>query len=482
MSLSTDSTTTTTVMAIQTAHPQSQSQHVHKRRSSKDSDEELLATATSTSQKPPSPHISPRTRMLSVPNGNFQHARSINVADSQSHGPSRPILQRPPGLGTPSPVRTSFLTAPPPNGIQNNGHSRARSISTFGYIPHSPSPLSASFPINHNAPLFDSSSRSKIIPPRMQASFSAPQIEGSTTGNGIVEPLKQQISQTSHRSHNRIHSRNLSIFFPRPGSLPTSSISELEDGTQELSIPVYEESDWSTESRKRLATNATAEHTKKPLTPLGQGFKFGSKPPPSALSTEFNTTQNDRLHSTTPPLTVTRTRRGHHHKHSLSHSFFSFLEPGSTSITSNSSGTSPDNDTNESELHTQPIPVPVSSWETGKAPLISHDNGNGYGSLADDSLPLVVYPTLAQALSITNLSLGATLWVRGQQVGSLACTGLGYWVVFDAIGLALRSKFRFGLGSIVSGTAKENNLLVVNDKDREMIRRPYGYVLFFHAV
>ena len=70
--------------------------------------------------------------------------------------------------------------------------------------------------------------------------------------------------------------------------------------------------------------------------------------------------------------------------------------------------------------------------------------------------------------------------MRGQQAGSLACTDLGYWVVFDSIGLALNCDFDFGLVSIASrlgrrGTVNQNNLLV-NNRDREAIRRPYGYV------
>ncbi|OBZ78830.1 hypothetical protein A0H81_00365 [Grifola frondosa] len=70
-------------------------------------------------------------------------------------------------------------------------------------------------------------------------------------------------------------------------------------------------------------------------------------------------------------------RRRHHHKHSLSYNFFSFLELR--------------------DLHT---PVPLSPW----APISSFSHRR--------------------------------LWVAGEQVGSLACTGLGYWV-FDVFGVAL---------------------------------------------
>ena len=44
----------------------------------------------------------------------------------------------------------------------------------------------------------------------------------------------------------------------------------------------------------------------------------------------------------------------------------------------------------------------------------------------------------ARAVAAGQFVLGASLWVSGQQIGSLACTGLGYWVVFDAFGVGLR--------------------------------------------
>jgi len=46
-------------------------------------------------------------------------------------------------------------------------------------------------------------------------------------------------------------------------------------------------------------------------------------------------------------------------------------------------------------------------------------------------------PINAITASLGQFTLGAWLWVTGQGVGSLACTGLGYWVVFDAIGVAV---------------------------------------------
>ena len=321
MSLSTDSTTTTTIMAGPGIH------------TSRDSDDERLAAAASTCQNSSPSHIPQRPRMISAPSGYSQHTRS---ASGSNNVLPRPTLQRPPGLPLLSPVRTSLHMAPPQkNGVQINGHSRARSVSAFSYNPLAPSPLSTSFQVNSNGPPITSSLGSKTLTPRIHTSYSAPEIEGSSSGDVNAEPLKRQTPEPSRRSHNRIHSRNLSIFFPRPGSLPTSTISELEDGTQEVSIPdpstVDGESGRTDESRGGFSGHSRTPHMRKPLTPLGQGFTFGSKPPSSVSATEYPSTNASPLGHPRPissPETVTRTRRGHHHKHSLSHNFFSFLEPG----------------------------------------------------------------------------------------------------------------------------------------------------------
>jgi len=44
---------------------------------------------------------------------------------------------------------------------------------------------------------------------------------------------------------------------------------------------------------------------------------------------------------------------------------------------------------------------------------------------------------VARVVCVLQFYLGALLWVRGQVIGSLACTGLGYWVVFDAFSIAV---------------------------------------------
>ncbi|CAK5277300.1 unnamed protein product [Mycena citricolor] len=200
--------------------------------------------------------------------------------------------------------------------------------------------------------------------------------------------LKPPISPHTRR-HSRIHSRNLSVFFPRPGSVSEATIDE--DGVQELEI--------------------------RPT--LGAGFSFGTTPPPE----EMPMPSANESGGITPSSSASR--RGHHHKHSVSHTFFSFLEPRGT---------------DSQTLVTQPTPTPISPWMPispfpSDASLSSVPGKTEPPLLRDQrqAQPRAVYLATATGQFL----LGATLWVQGQQCGSLSVTALGYWAVFDAIGVAI---------------------------------------------
>ena len=60
------------------------------------------------------------------------------------------------------------------------------------------------------------------------------------------------------------------------------------------------------------------------------------------------------------------------------------------------------------------------------------------------------------------------MWVVGQQIGALSCTGLGYWVVFDAMGVAV--------SRVVPGW------LAMRSDAKTKVRRPYGCVFSFYPV
>ena len=206
-----------------------------------------------------------------------------------------------------------------------------------------------------------------------------------------------------------------------------------------------------------------------------EGFTFGGRPPPSP-------SMNGHIAPALQQSNSNRSRKGHHHKHSLSHNFFSFLEPGE-------------------ELHTNPTPTPVSPWNpaatfpTSPAPSAetsAHNHNHSHSHLDhahthshshspelqthshSHSRPTEItrpkspigsvradpeISPAAASMAVFQFALGAALWVSGQQTGSLSCTGLGYWVVFDSFGIAL--------GKVVpSWLAKPST------QDRS--RRPFG--------
>ncbi|KZS97005.1 hypothetical protein SISNIDRAFT_407039 [Sistotremastrum niveocremeum HHB9708] len=221
---------------------------------------------------------------------------------------------------------------------------------------------------------------------------------------------------THGRRHSRIHSRNLSIYFPRPGTLQSAAIAE--DGVQE--VDVEESSDGTpvddipvTSPRIRLSSAPVGKR-------LGEGFQFGGRPPGSS-------SPSSKQNGNAGP-----TRRGHHHKHSLSHNFFSFLDPTATAAPSTSS--------------TGPTSAPPEPWEaiTPFSPSASSKQTN-FIQTQQVTHPLSLpspsaeEPISRSAIVAGSLQfvLGAWLWVSGQQNGSLSCTGLGYWIVFDALGILL---------------------------------------------
>ncbi|KAJ7510205.1 hypothetical protein B0H11DRAFT_2415045 [Mycena galericulata] len=311
---------------------------MHRRRSSASDDGDSLVV-------PP-----PRPRVQSTPQSP-RHQRNasisglpLNIVPPPSAGPYRTAYPA-------SPFRASF------------NHSRTRSFSS-PFSPTLPSPLSTSTSFADQIPVIET-------PETLPSSQSLP-----SQPSPDVEANKPSQS----RRHARMHSRNLSVFFPRPGALPQHTIDE--DGAQELEVPAM----------------------------LGANFTFGKKPPDASLPTP-----------TPPPLTPSSSasRRGHHHKHSVSHTFFSFLEPHSS-------------DHRPQELHTLPTPTPISPWMpispfVGDAPKPVPPQ--------EELVPPTTTPFLAAATA--QFLLGGALWVQGQQCGSLAVTALGYWVVFDAMGVAI---------------------------------------------
>ncbi|KAJ3562819.1 hypothetical protein NP233_g9338 [Leucocoprinus birnbaumii] len=442
--------------------------NIHRRKSSKDlEDEELvIPVPREPRSRPPSIILAP------PPPGNRPesgHSRSTSVAGISASSPG--LAPVPTSAG---PYRTTFNGTPngrPVNGVNGFhapasasaykttfGHSHSRTRSVSGpFAPPQPSPLASSFPLGPNMPVSSSnpSISSTPFPAQLSASRSLPLDEANSVN--LNDP--PSTSPKSNRRHTRLHSRNLSIFFPRPGSLPTSSIAE--DGSQELELQTDIEAPVSTipsaGSSVQFPRSQSMSNGHAPPTPLGAGFTFGGRP--SAHSTPAPAPAMGPINDSNPASSSTaKSRRGHHHKHSMSHSFFSFLEPGATGIRPNGVPSAAPAE----ELHTQPTPIPVSPW----TPTPALPTTPSLQSLSDESEAEGV-PLSASIGTIGQFLVGAWLWVCGQRIGSLSCTGIGYWVVFDSFGV--------GIGKVLPGWLNPNDELSnAREREREALRRPYG--------
>ena len=363
----------------------------------------------------------------------------LSSSSSLAASSPRPRVQSTPGSGQPAPQsagrgRTAFPSSPPPITITPS-HSRKLSIND-----------TASSPFRSGFSVASSSSTSN-----------------GSLANGEVSVVAGTSAHA--RRHSRIHSRNLSVYFPRPSANPTPSIAE--DGAQEVDAPIttipsphsasfaYHHSDRGHKATTQQSTTFSA--TPPPPKRLGEGFTFGGKPPPHSGGLEsIPMSKSTSSQSSNGPSA----RRGHHHKHSLSHNFFSFMEPSPSLPPASSSSTtfptSPSNITGNATSPTWGALSPISaSTPSASTAFPSADvlPDKPAGTLAAASLPvpstsksssifgqIMSLPSALRtklAFSCVEFTIGALLWISGQQNGSLSCTGLGYWVVFDAAGVGL---------------------------------------------
>ena len=396
-----------------------------------------------------------------TPNGIHHHSETVHDPGKKKHlalPPERRRVGSTPGPYSPNP------TPPPSAGHTRTSFPAQLSSSITGSAGHPSSPLRPSFPTqsnsysqsqshshSHSHTHSHSHSRTRSTPfsppphlhlhPSPAPSPTAFSFPTSPTSPDLTTPVSNGFATlpAHSRRHTRLHSRNLSVFFPRPDSLSHPTIEE--DGAQELNFTAEVTAPVST------IPNASSSVSVTPSGQLGAGFTFGGRPPNSA----------DLLPSQPQVSAGGTSRRGHHHKHSLSHNFFSFLEPGTQTAT----------------LHTQPTPIPVSPWSPiSPIPPSAAPNKTSFPTTqrqhADrrqqDHSPAPPVSRSALPCAIGQFVLGAWLWVVGQQIASLGCTGLGYWVVFDAMGVAVHW--------IIPGW------LAVRDRHtKARLRRPYGYVI-----
>ncbi len=283
---------------------------------------------------------SSRVRVNSVPSPSYHRSEG-----PPSAGPHRTSFRIPNHNLPPSPFRSAF------------SHSRSFSGSTFASSSKVPAP-----------PVFNSP-----FPKRSFSGDGNPSSQGPDSTSSV--PFKPYVdgappSPTRTRRHSRIHSRNLSIFFPQPGSLPTSSIAEDESQNSGEEGPV---------TIIPSASQIVVPTMQKPpgRKRFGDGFSFGGK---AVSPSNSNSDDGD---SSVSPVTPRTTRRVHRHKKSMSHNFFSFLEPGANTQSSSN--------------------LMATQWETSQPPTPSQ---SPYQTLQHTSPPLAL---VVETHSSTSRAMATTI-------------------------------------------------------------------------
>ncbi|WVW81051.1 hypothetical protein I302_103042 [Kwoniella bestiolae CBS 10118] len=246
-----------------------------------------------------------------------------------------------------------------------------------------------------------------------KASLDVPSPLGPRNNDRRFEPTPQH----------GIHARNLSLFFPQPGN----PIPQRPNGS-----PLLLESP--VQPNESLIPSAGGERN---VFGGSGNWSFGQASAPQ-----------DENGLQTPEGVKRSKRRGHHHKHSLSHNFFSFLDPTQTNPTLATSPSPKPPTTPGPEATPAPVPMPSLGVSTLNAasPTLS-------------PLPPSKSDPRKQFLlsfAVLEFLIGAGLWVEGQMSGWRSLAGVGYLVVFDAIGVAVE--------------------MVARDQGQgwNTIRRPYG--------
>ncbi|OCF34448.1 hypothetical protein I316_03962 [Kwoniella heveanensis BCC8398] len=226
-----------------------------------------------------------------------------------------------------------------------------------------------------------------------KSSLDVPSPLGPRTNEKKSEPTPQH----------GLHARNLSLYFPQPGS---STLPKPNGSPMLMESPVQ--------------PNET-------LMPSAGGDRnvFGG-----TGNWSFGQSLIDKEDGIQTPEGVKRSkRRGHHHKHSLSHNFFSFLDPTQTNPNLAASP-SP---------HPAPSPGPEATPAPVPMPRLAPTTINA-ASPTLSPLPPSKSDHRGQFLlsfAVLEFLIGAGLWIEGQMSGWRCLAGVGYLVVFDAMGVAV---------------------------------------------
>ena len=286
---------------------------------------------------------------------------------------------------------------------------------------------------------------------------SRPQHSGSSE-NPFSQMTPAERREHSRR-HSRVHSRNLSVFFPRPGTDAEKEADE-EQARQNYLLPTSPEQPT---VHAHALSPPQMQHSES-LERRASGASFVSAT--SSNGTAVGTEDMQRSMSS-------KSRRGHHHRHSVN---FAVYDSPQMAVSTSAVGHSHYSHAHDAHDHDHHKHAHTHDHA-------AHDHSHSHTVSAADNvstllskfppLPTSARPTLL--FGLLHFALGAALWVSGQAGDSLALTGLGYLVVFDAFGVLSE------VGSKMAGESWRRELdqrykggRTSGNTSTEQIRRPYG--------
>lgn len=389
------------------------------------------------SDMPPPPPPPPRSSLASNPN-----RRSLA-------SPLQPISSggtaaAPKGLNIPG-VFVDGSSAP----IRRSGSGAGEELEAEDQLPElMPSPRRSTFQSSisdavpsspwqsFDSPRFDRSSSLDVPPPLSASAYGSPVQPGHArrTSSLAPSPMSAGPPRFEPTPEHGLHARNLSIYFPRPDAPPQNGSRspgpELEP--PQVVLPAGEE-------RGVFAGNGEWSFGQPTDDQAPEGSKRSKRR--GHHVSDVSTFAHDIVFRSVHRL-CTLTRTTSQHKHSLSHNFFSFLDP---TVTNPALASSPN-------LSAGPIPIsshkPADAPQPVPMPLLSSRHSLALSSPTLSPLPPRRDPQvqLLAAFSVLEFVVGAGLWVEGQMGGWRCLAGVGYLVVFDALGVGVSAISRGGEG------------------------------------
>lgn len=262
----------------------------------------------------------------------------------------------------------------------------------------------------HGVPalVFQKRMPASLSPPKQQVSpfkNNAPSrvasVSGSSPDKNHARPLVPETSDAAKREHSRrfshIHSRNLSAFFPRPG------------------------------------TDAAREY---------DAYRASQPLPPVQVASAATSSPNTSFDSSTEPSNSPTKRRDRRTERRASYILSNLANGSDMTLRLPSQMAAAKSASSDPTQLISPDPTAPransAAWSTLPSRVVSDMQVSPTMDMPHETLrPLPCGASTLCVYSLVHISLGAVLWVLGQIRDSLALVGIGFLLVFDTMGLGI---------------------------------------------